>query len=196
MKQYYSTVSVETARQNAVLSTSERLRPLILVVDDEPIITETLAAILNGKGLAVLTAANGAEALEIARIIPPEVLITDVAMPGINGIDLALEMIRTISDCEIIVFSGQASTMDVSGALRESGRDCVTMVKPVHPSELIERVFDLLAKRGSDDRPPMTPRTPSLYEYVVSAGEHRKHVPAAEWTFTMREKLRPGSTMA
>lgn len=196
MKQYFPTVSVETARHNTVLSTSERLRPLILVVDDEPIITETLAAILAGKGFAVITAANGAEALEIARIIPPELLITDVAMPGINGIDLALEMIRTISDCEIIVFSGQASTMDVSGALRDRGRDCVTMVKPVHPSELIERVFDLLAKGGGDVRPPKSPRPPSLYEYVVSAGEKRKHVPGAEWNFTMRQKLRPGSTIA
>jgi DNA-binding response OmpR family regulator len=119
----------------------------VLVVDDEPLIAETLAAILNASGVAALTAPDGKAALEIIEVMPPDMLITDIAMPGVNGLDLAIEVARMVADCEIILFSGQAATAEMLAALRSAGRDFVTMTKPVHPSDLLARVFERLGGR-------------------------------------------------
>jgi CheY-like chemotaxis protein len=63
------------------------LRPVVLVVDDEPIITDTIVAILNNKGYAATGAYDGEMALEMSSLIPPALLITDVAMPRMSGIE-------------------------------------------------------------------------------------------------------------
>jgi len=148
MKTHFSMVPVEIARQKSPKDGVEHFRPLVLIVDDEPIIAETLAAILNGSGLAAVTAPDACAALEIAALMPPEMLITDVAMPGMNGLDLAIEVSRTIQDCEIILFSGQASAWEMEARLREGGHDFVTIIKPVHPADLLARVFERLSRKG------------------------------------------------
>ncbi len=153
MTTHFSTVPVELARQKSGNDNSSLPLPLVLVVDDEPLIAETLAAILNASGVAALTAPDAQSALEVAALTPPDLLITDVAMPGINGIDLAIEVTRTISDCEVILFSGQASTADMLSTLHGAGREFVTMTKPVHPSDLLARVFECLGAKVDPIRP-------------------------------------------
>ena len=148
MSTHFSTVPVEFARQRGAGSSTEPLLPLVLVVDDEPLIVETLAAILNGSGLAALTAPDGLAALEIARLMPPEMLITDVAMPGMNGFDLAIEVTRIVPDCDIILFSGQASTSDLVEMHRRTGHEFLTLNKPVHPADLLAHVNECLGRRG------------------------------------------------
>jgi len=150
---HYPTVPVEAARQMALLHKQDRLRPVVLVVDDEPIITETLAAILNRSGLAAMTALNARSAIETAALIPPEMLITDLAMPDMDGLDLAIEVKRTVPDCDIILFSGQASDSETLAKLRTTGRGFVTLPKPVHPADLLQRVFECLGRRGSVTMP-------------------------------------------
>jgi CheY-like chemotaxis protein len=144
MNLHYPTVPVELARQKAIASETEKVPPLILVVDDEPLITETLAAILKGVGMAAITAPDAQAALEIARIMPPQMLITDVAMPRVNGFDLAVEVKRIAPDCEVILFSGQPSTYDLMTEYNARGYEFETLIKPVHPSELLMHVFDRL----------------------------------------------------
>ena len=177
MTTHFPTVPVETARQNASASEAERFLPLVLVVDDEPLIAETLAAILNGNGLAAMTAPDGLAALEIARLIPPEVLIADVAMPGLNGFDLAIEVNRTIPDCEIVLFSGQATTGGLVAEHQSQGYEFVTLMKPVHPTDLLAHVFERLRLRGFPVPAGIKPRSTdplSVYSADLSVLPRRK----------------------
>src|SRR3954462_5161311 len=147
MTTYFPTVPVETAIMKANLE-MEPPRPLVLVVDDEPLILETLRVILDGNGFAVMTAEDGLAALEIARVMPPDVLISDVAMPGMNGFDLAIEVTNAVPDCDIVLFSGEPSTCDRAITYHARGYDFVTLIKLVHPTELLACVFELLSLRG------------------------------------------------
>ena len=99
-------------------------------------------AILNGVGLTALTAVDALSAIDTAWVIPPQLLITDVAMPGMNGFELALEMKRIAPDCEVILMSGQAWAFDVMAEYQSRHTDFVTLVKPVHPTELLVQVFN------------------------------------------------------
>src|SRR5580698_1632282 len=64
-------------------------RPMVLVVDDEPAIADTVSAILNQNGYAALTAYDGKDALETALLIRPELVITDIGLPDMSGIEVA-----------------------------------------------------------------------------------------------------------
>ena len=144
MSLHYPTVPVEVARQKASVSETEIVPPVILVVDDEPLIAETLAAILQGVGMAAITAPDAQAALESARVIPPQVLITDVSMPSMNGLELAVDVKTIAPDCEIILFSGQPSTYDLMTEYNARGYKFETLIKPVHPTDLLMHVFSRL----------------------------------------------------
>jgi len=121
--------------------------PVVLVVDDERVIADTLSLILGKNGFAARTAYNGTSALEIATLVPPQLLISDVMMPGISGVDLAIAIRHAVPDCQVILFSGQASTADLLASARLAGQDFVVLTKPVHPTEMLARVSEALALR-------------------------------------------------
>jgi DNA-binding response OmpR family regulator len=118
-----------------------------MVVDDESSIADTLAEILSRSGYAAVTAYDGDGALETALLMPPEMLITDVVLPGMSGIDLAITVKRIFPDCKIILFSGQASTADLLAAANRDGHQFVLLSKPVHPADLLSRIADGLKHR-------------------------------------------------
>ena len=126
---------------------AEKPRPVVLVVDDERLIADTLSIILSRNGFSAMAAYDGKSALEIAKGVPPEVLVTDVMMPGMTGIELAIALQQKIDDCRVILFSGQASIMDLLAEARAKGHHFTTLTKPVPPAELIECVRECL---GSD----------------------------------------------
>ena len=121
-------------------------RPLVLLVDDEELIVETLSAILSHAGFAVLKAYNGKSALELARIVPPDLLISDVAMPEMDGISLALAVSSAVPDCGVLLFSGHAQPQDLDKA-RDAGFDFPLLTKPVHPRTILAQA-DLCLKTG------------------------------------------------
>lgn len=115
-------------------------QPVVLVVDDEQVIADTLAAILSKSGYTALTAYDGTAALETADLIPPQMIITDVCMPGMSGIELAIAIREAIPDCKVLLFSGQASTADLLATTRDAGYEFEALSKPIHPTELLARI--------------------------------------------------------
>jgi CheY-like chemotaxis protein len=107
--------------------------PHIFVVDDEPVIASTLAAILQMNGFSAKFFTCPLEALTAARLKAPDLLISDVAMPGISGVDLAIQMRVQYPRCKILLFSGQAATMDLLEDARAQGHDFDLLLKPVPP---------------------------------------------------------------
>jgi CheY-like chemotaxis protein len=83
------------------------------------------------------------EALAAARSESPDLIISDVAMPGISGIDLAIQMRAQYPNCKILLFSGQAATSDLLENARAQGYDFRLLQKPVHPSEFLFEIGQL-----------------------------------------------------
>jgi CheY-like chemotaxis protein len=119
-------------------------RRTVLVVDDESVIAETVAAILSRSGYAAMTAYDGPEALEIALLTPPELLITDVSLPGMSGIELAITIRRIFPDCKVLLFSGHAATAGLMAGAQRAGHSFTLLSKPVHPKELLAWVSQSL----------------------------------------------------
>ena len=123
--------------------------PVVLVVDDEVVIADTLTTILAQHGIAAMSAYDGQSALEIARVIPPDLLLTDVVMPGISGIDLATAITRSIPDCSIMLFSGQAATRDLLAEAGDAWCDYEVLLKPIHPANLVMLILEQLNARAT-----------------------------------------------
>jgi CheY-like chemotaxis protein len=123
-------------------------RPTILVVDDEAVIADTLGMILERNGYRVAIAYDGISALQISRTVPPDLLLSDVSMPGMSGVDLAIEIQQSIPTCKVLLFSGQASTSDLLAAAHHAGREFTILAKPLHPTELLRRLSDKLASQA------------------------------------------------
>lgn len=121
----------------------------VLVVDDERRIADTLAIILNAKGYPTTAAYDGAAALQSCRECPPDLVITDVVMPGMNGIDLAIAVRQLLSGCHVLLFSGQAATADLLDEARVRGHEFTLLAKPLHPEALLREVERLIGAGGS-----------------------------------------------
>jgi DNA-binding response OmpR family regulator len=133
----------------------DSLKPVILVVDDEAIIADTLAVILSKQGYMAMVAYDGKSALEIAEIVPPDLLLSDVVMPGMNGIDLAVAIKQAIPACKVLLFSGQATTASLLDSTGPAATDFAVLSKPLHPTDLLARVSASLKS------PILTVQTPS-----------------------------------
>jgi CheY-like chemotaxis protein len=117
----------------------------VFVVDDEPVIASTLAAILKMHGYSATFFTSPQEALAAARLEAPDLVISDVAMPGISGIELAIQMRAQYPNCKILLFSGQASTLDLMEGARAQGYDFRLLQKPVFPSAFLSEIGQLSA---------------------------------------------------
>jgi DNA-binding NtrC family response regulator len=115
----------------------------IFVVDDERVIASSLAAILQMHGFSARFFTCPLEALAAARSESPDLVISDVAMPGISGIDLAIQMRAQYPSCKILLFSGQVATSDLLEEARAQGYDFRLLQKPVHPSEFLFEIGQL-----------------------------------------------------
>jgi DNA-binding NtrC family response regulator len=124
---------------NIVFQTPKQ--PRVFVVDDEEIIASTLAMILRLQGgFQARSFTNPFDALEAARLEAPDVLISDVLMPLLSGIELAIQVRQHCPDCKVLLFSGQAATVSLLDTARAKGYDFELLLKPVHPSDLLTKV--------------------------------------------------------
>jgi CheY-like chemotaxis protein len=109
----------------------------VFVVDDEPVIASTLAAILQMNGFSAKFFTSPLEALAAARSKAPDLLISDVTMPGISGIDLAMKMRAQYPNCKILLFSGHPATWGLIEDARARGHEFHLLLKPVPPAEFL-----------------------------------------------------------
>jgi DNA-binding response OmpR family regulator len=119
-------------------------RPVVLVVNKEPAIAETVLEILNKNGFAAIAAYDAKDALETALLIPPELVIAEVALPGLSGIEVATALKKELPDCKILLLAGQAEKAAVHGTVKAAGLEVEVVEKPVHTAELLAHVFSRL----------------------------------------------------
>ncbi len=117
-----------------------RERRRVLVVDDQRLIADTLAEILANEGFEAVAAYDGWEALEKAERFRPDWLLSDVLMPRMNGLELAIAVQSTYPRTEILLFSGQAGISEILEDGHSRGYQFELMAKPVHPLRLVERL--------------------------------------------------------
>jgi CheY-like chemotaxis protein len=115
-------------------------KPKVLVADDERVIADTLAIILNQSGFQATAVYSGEKAVETARTLQPDMLISDVIMTDLNGIDAAIKIRTMLPECKILLFSGQAATADLLDRARVQGHEFEILAKPVHPQDLLARL--------------------------------------------------------
>ena len=112
-------------------------KPRVLIVDDELTIADTLVEILNGEGYEALAAATADSALASAQTFQPDIVISDVIMPGTNGVELGIKIRRELPKCRVILFSGQTETSDLLGQARKRGHEFEIIAKPIKPQTLL-----------------------------------------------------------
>ena len=118
----------------------ESAKPKVLIADDEPVIADTLAMILKQSGFDARAVYSGEKALELAQTLAPEMLITDVIMADLNGIDAAIRIQALLPGIKILLFSGQAATADLLEKARARGYEFEILAKPVHPQDLLRKL--------------------------------------------------------
>ena len=118
----------------ATLQTARR----VLILDDEQIIANTLVMILNRNGFEAQAVYTAQDAISTAAQLSPDVLISDVIMEGMTGIDAAIRISQLVPRCRIILFSGQAATADLLEQAEASGHHFEILAKPIHPRLLLQ----------------------------------------------------------
>lgn len=113
---------------------------IVFVVDDEAVIAQTLAMILNQAGFQATAFDHPDKAIAACAEVAPHLLISDVVMPGMTGIELAIHFRQAQPECKILLFSGQAATADLLEKAREQGYDFDLLSKPVHPKDLLAKL--------------------------------------------------------
>ena len=127
---------------------------LVMVVDDDQDLSEMLGIVLTGAGIDVDLVSRGDEALDVFRNNPPDLVLLDVMLPGLDGIEVC-RLIRAESMVPIIMLSAKGDSHDVVRGL-EAGADDY-MVKPFkHPSELVARIRTRLRRTNTEISGPLT----------------------------------------
>jgi CheY-like chemotaxis protein len=114
--------------------------PRILVVDDEALIADTIVQILNRNGFIAEAAYSGEQAIEYAKRHCPELVLSDVLMPHIDGVEAAIQISQHCPDTRIVLFSGQAATLEILSRAKDRGYTFELLPKPIHPTQLIQHL--------------------------------------------------------
>lgn len=112
----------------------------VLVVDDERLIADTMTEILKRSGFNAVCAYDGLSALELALQVNPDFVVTDVVMPRMNGVQLAIAVRKALPDTEILLLSGQAGITEIVEGGRKEGYLFELIAKPIHPEKLLQRL--------------------------------------------------------
>lgn len=120
------------------------MRARILIVDDEKNLADTLATILKTQAYEVQVAYDGVQGYQAALTFQPDLVLSDVAMPNRNGVEMAIMVREKMPDTSIVLISGQAITQGSLEPARRRGYHFQCLTKPIHPVELMEKLAGLL----------------------------------------------------
>ena len=139
----------------------------ILIVDDEPAIINSIRAYLDAEGFAVHIATDGHAALKAARAFGPDLIVLDVMLPGIDGLEV-LRQLRQESNVYVLMLTAKAEETDKIVGLSVGADDYLT--KPFSPRELVARIKAIL-RRGRDTTNVNSPLT--FRRLRIDPGSHR-----------------------
>ena len=127
-------------KQKSEKGKSKKKKTTILVVDDERLIADTMTEILQRSGYYATCAYDGVSALEMAIQQTPDIVLTDVVMPHMNGVQLAIAIREALPAAQVILLSGQAGISEIVERGRKGGYCFELIAKPVHPEKLLQRL--------------------------------------------------------
>lgn len=154
---------------------------VVLVVDDEPKIVEVVGDYLRTAGFSVTTAADGEGAIALAKARPPDLVVLDLGLPGLDGLDVAREL-RRASPVPIIMLTARREETDRVVGL-ELGADDY-LVKPFSPRELVARVRAVLRRA---EGPQTAPERFAVGDVAVDTGRRQVMVGDREVELTATE---------
>jgi FixJ family two-component response regulator len=124
---------------------TEAKRSVVFVVDDESVVASTLEIILLSHGYDTRSFFDPLDALKAAQSVAPTILLADVMMPSMNGLELAIEMRKLYPACKVLLFSGHTGTARLFANAKADGCDFELLTKPVHPVVLMDKISEVLA---------------------------------------------------
>ena len=114
----------------------------IVVVDDEVQIADSLTEILTGHGYEARAFYNGRDAINHCQERCPDIVVADVVMPKLNGVDTVLAIREYCPETRVLLFSGQAGTSDILSRARAKGHNFELLPKPIHPDWLLKTLAE------------------------------------------------------
>jgi len=156
--------------------------PRVLVVDDDPTVREVVVSYLRAAGHEVLEAADGESVTNLVRELPPDLVVLDLMLPGIDGLEVCRRL-RATSDVPVIMLTALGSETDRVIGLEQGADDYVT--KPFSPRELVLRVESVLRRAGERT----TPEQGRLEDgdLVIDLGRHEARLGDRPLALTARE---------
>lgn len=168
----------------------------ILLVDDEPDILEIVGYNLKAEGYQVFTASNGAEGVKTAKKVLPHLILLDIMMPEMDGIE-ACEKIRSINSLEDVIVSfltARGEDYSQVAGFDAGADDYIT--KPVKPKVLVSKIKSLLRRLKTEEKTDTTTQigdiTINRDEYVVFKGDERISLPRKEFELFSLLASKPG----
>jgi DNA-binding response OmpR family regulator len=139
MTTHFATVPITEIDDKQLTIHTTPPAPYVLVVDDEPVLADSLTRILRTAGYAAATAYDAETALALAELAPPQFLVSDVRLPGMDGIELAIRLCRSIPDCKVLLISADDPIDRLTGP-ECSGYRLRFLRKPFHPERLLHEL--------------------------------------------------------
>lgn len=156
------------------------MAPKILVVDDDPAISEMLTIVLEAEGFEPIAVTDGNEAVSAFHEHEPELILLDLMLPGMNGVDIC-RAIRSESAVPIVMLTAKTDTVDVVLGLESGADDYIT--KPFKPKELVARIRARLRRTDSSSSELI-----EVGDLVIDVPEHTvKRVDGEELSLTPLE---------
>ncbi|MBM3656162.1 MAG: response regulator transcription factor [Actinobacteria bacterium] len=137
----------------------------VMVVDDDQDLAEMLGIVLNGVGIEVDLVSRGDEVLEVFRNNPPDLVLLDIMLPGLDGVEVCKEIRKHSMRVPIVMLTAKSETHDIVKGL-EAGADDY-MVKPFKPSELVARIRTRLRRASGE-----TASTLTIDDLAIDIVEH------------------------
>jgi two-component system, OmpR family, alkaline phosphatase synthesis response regulator PhoP len=157
----------------------------ILVVDDEPNLVELIGDYLTREGFQALTAMDGVTALDLARAQQPDLIVLDVMLPGLDGVEVCRRL-RQFSDAYVLMLTARAEEIDKLVGLAVGADDYMT--KPFSPRELVARVKALLRRPRGQTGGDITSAAPlRIGDLVIDELRHEVALNGRPLSLTVRE---------